>query len=182
MNLQNKLTRLNAFIENPENWFFHLHGKDYYPPSFENSPSMFMRSKDNVRVAAYVLLKGLGSIYKVARVSSDKYWPGDFPEDVWATIADCFFTNGEDHLPIYDDFFLAKPHSKDPKDIRVSLEAKWQPEGNWVKVLMEKRNFVTKQEFEAIEQALKGQYDKYGVKAPNYVTGERIVQVPGTIH
>ena len=78
--------------------------------------------------------------------------------------------------------FMAEKGSDRLQDLRISLEAKWQPEGNWVKVLMEKRSFVTEQEFKAIEGALKGQYDKFGVKAPHYVTGEPIIQVPGTIH
>lgn len=175
MSLQKRVEALNSFTENVENWFICLGGKVYHPPSFQKSPKNFFFKHENVIVAAQVEMYGFEKVQKVATVGSDKYRLTEIPENIMEAILDGMFSDGVNHT--IPKIFLLDKHSKIPK---IRLVARWEPPGTYVKDLLEKRNFVTAEEFEKIRPYFDDVYDHFGVKIPNFIRKDPVVSVPGS--
>jgi len=167
----------NEFMEQVENWFLCLQNKTYQPPSFEKTPERFYMKHENVIVAGHVEFYGFGKVQKVVTVGSDKYRLDEIPEVIYHTILSAYFSDGETHLN--PKLFIMDPEAQRPK---FRLVAYWEPPGDYVKQLKEKRNFVTHAEFMAIAPHLLKIYAEHGVKAPNYITDAPFIQVPDKVH
>lgn len=173
MGFPEKARMLNQFLENVENWFICLQGKVFQPPAFEKKLSHFFFKHENVIVGGQVEMYGFGEIYKTINIASDKYRLTEIPEEVIFSILDEVFSDGENH--VIPKMFILDPDSKIPK---LQMKARWMPPPDYVKELREKRNFVTLQEFEALEPLLKQVYAHEGVKPPNYIDQQPFSQVP----
>ena len=180
--LQQKIQELNAWIERPQNWFIVAGGKQYPPPAFEKHRRAFYILHENIAVAAMVEMHGLGKIQKVITIGSDKYRLTEIPEEILHAVYDAILSDGEDHLSPYAGeagISVVDPESKIPK---FRIRCQWQPEGDWLKVLMERRNFLFEAEWEQIKPLMTEIYDGAGVTAPHYISGKPLVQVSKEIH
>ena len=180
--LEQKVAELNAWIERPQNWFIVAGGRQFPPPSFEKQPRSFYVLHENVAVAAMVEMHGIGKIQKIITIGSDKYRLTEIPEEILHSVYDAILSDGQDHLAPYAGeagMSVIDPESKIPK---FRLVCQWQPEGDWLKVLMERRNFLLEKEWETIQPLLTEIYDGEGVKPPHYISGKLIIDVPENIH
>ncbi|GAG48003.1 unnamed protein product, partial [marine sediment metagenome] len=165
-----------------ENWFLCIGENTFEPPSFESTPSMFYVKHENVIVAGHVEFYGFGKVQKCMTVGGDKYRLTEIPKKIYEAIFDVMMSDGENHLAPYAGeagLQIIEPDSKIPK---FRITAYWEPPGDYVKQLMEKRHFMLEQEFELIRPYLKKVYDDYGVKMPNYIDGKPLIQVSGKVH
>jgi len=60
--------------------------------------------------------------------------------------------------------------------------AKWWPPDDYVKQLIEKRNFMTTKEFEIWAKLIDNQHKIVGGKTPNYIDPKPFIQVSSRIH
>ena len=167
----------NHFMEAVENWFLCYTYDTFQPESFKKSPERFFLKHENVIVAGHVEFYGFGKIQKVITVGSDKYKLDEIPEVVYHTILSAYFSDGEQHLN--PQLIILEANTERPK---FRLVARWEPPGDYIKELREKRNFMTEAEFAAVKPHLTKIYDDFGVEAPNYITDKPIIQVPDKIH
>ena len=175
--LRHKMEGLDLWIEKVENWVFNFNNKLFLPPSMEKDDRYFGMRHENVLIFAYVQLLNIGTVHKVVRVGSDKYRLTEVPEDIHGLILDAFFMTGPTDC-LNPDIHIEDFNGKLPK---IKYEALWEPPGDYIKKLIEKRNFILEKDFDILKPFLTKIYDGAGVKPPEYISGKPIVGVPETI-
>lgn len=175
--LRAKMEALDIWIEKVENWVFNFDNKLFLPPSMEIDDRYFGFKHENIVIFAYVQLLNIGNISKIIRVGSDKYRLTEVPEDLHGLILDAFFSMGTDILN--PGVYLEDSNGKLPK---IRYEALWEPPGDYIKELIEKRNFMLDKNFEALKPLLTKIYDGAGVEAPQYISGKPVINVPESVH
>lgn len=161
--------KLNKHIEKVENWIIVLEGKEFLP-LHDNKASYYGAKYENLIFAARVEMFGFGRIYKRVILTSDKYDLIEIPQERWQQVWTQIYKP-----PKQDAMTPFEPVVVDNQIITV---ARWWPPNDYVKQLMEKRNFMTAPEFEAWANTIDGMHDKVGAKTPSYIKKRPYIQVP----
>lgn len=165
---------LNEWIEDVNNWVIHLDGKDYtrYDPKEVARMKMDRFMYENLVAIGRVVFKGFGKIYKELMITSDKYKLSEIPGELIAKVLTAFFSP-----PDQDGM---TPRTAVAFGNHIIWEAKWWPPGDYVKQLVEKRNFMTLPEFQVWAHIIDDKFHEVGGgnNVPNYITHKPFSQVP----
>lgn len=170
-NLSKQLKALNEMIEDVKRWIFVLNNKEYPSPKYPDL-RYYEIECENVQVRARVELWGIGRIYKRIIITGK----GELLENM-----------GEGPLTKVFERLLGPSDREDANlpsepvfgDNQIMYIARYWPPGDYVKQLMEHRNFVTMPEFAAISDVLDKAYKAVGAgdKVPNYINPKPFMQV-----
>jgi len=166
--LQEKADDLSNHIEQVENWTIILDGVEYSPPQLGNG-KVFWDMHDNLIFGGRVEMYGFGRIYKRCILTSNKYQLDEIPVGLWHEVWTSFYdTVGED---------ASSPLDPVVEGNQVITVARWWPPDDYVKQLVEKRNFMTTKEFQVWADVIDDKHKEVGGKTPNYIKRQPFVSV-----
>jgi len=174
MRFSKQLQTLNNVIQDVKNWYFMIDGKTYRPPRYPDI-NFFMTDNDNLQVQARVELWTIGRIYKRLIIMGKKEKIEDMPEQRLITIFDALLSpKGQDATP---------PSCKPVVGMNSLMYiARYWPAGDYVKQLIEHRNFMSMPEFQKMSATLDKAFKTVGAKVPSYVKKEARIFVPRYLH
>lgn len=181
VSLRGKARRLNRIASAVENWYIMLDGREFNPPQYPDV-KIWWDKHDNLVFGERVEMHGFGEIYKICVLTGHRYRLEEIPEKMWRTVWDeIYHSEGEEDACnplISDDDNEYRKRGFDPENTIITV-AKWWPPDDYVKQLVEKRNFMTAPEFEVYAKVIDRMHDG---KAPNYIDPNPFVSVPDRIH
>lgn len=173
--LTTKAFVLNTWIEDVKNWVIHLENQDYtlYDPKEVARLQLDRFMHENLVAIGRVMFRGFGKIYKELMMTSDKYQLRELPREHFAEIMTAFFSPpGQDGM---NPMLVTTIHNC------IIYEAKWWPPDDYVKQLVEKRNFMTLPEFQLWSILIDNKFKEVGGgrNVPNYIKHKPFSQFPG---
>ena len=171
--LKTKADTVNQWIEKVENWVIILEGKEYLP-KHPDAAALYGFVYDNLVVGARVEMYGFGKIYKRVILASNEYDMMEIPVEMWHKTWDAFYN------PVGQD--AASPLDPVVKDNQVITVARWWPPEDYVKQLIEKRNFMTTKEFAVWAKVIDDSHKLVGGKTPSYIDPKPFISVSKEIH
>jgi hypothetical protein len=181
--LRGKARRLNRIIEDVDNWFIILEGKEFNPPK-NPDVKIWWDKHDNLVFGVRVEMHGFGEIYKICVLTSDKYLLSEIPRKMWRIVWDEIYNpDGQDAMNplISTDDKEYEKRGLDP-DNSLIFVCKWWPPDDYVNQLVLKRNFMTAPEFALWAKLIDDEHKKIGGRAPNYIIKEPFISVPDVVH